>query len=67
LWNSTGAGADLPGYDFVVQAVGGLMSITGDAAGPPMKVGVALVEGLAGLHATIGILAAVSAPAADST
>ncbi|BEP12961.1 CoA transferase [Acidothermaceae bacterium B102] len=54
-----GAGADLPGYDFVVQAVGGLMSITGAAGGPPMKVGVALVDVLTGLHATIGILAAL--------
>jgi crotonobetainyl-CoA:carnitine CoA-transferase CaiB-like acyl-CoA transferase len=54
-----GAGADLPGYDFVVQAVGGLMSITGDASGQPMKVGVALVDVLTGLHATIGVLAAL--------
>ena len=54
-----GAGADLPGYDFVVQAVGGLMSITGDAGGQPMKVGVALVDVLTGLHATIGVLAAL--------
>ncbi len=52
-------GADLPGYDFVVQAVGGLMSITGELGGPPMKVGVALVDVLAGLHATIGVLAAL--------
>jgi crotonobetainyl-CoA:carnitine CoA-transferase CaiB-like acyl-CoA transferase len=54
-----GAGADLPGYDFVVQAVGGLMSITGEAGGPAMKVGVALVDVLTGLHATIGVLAAL--------
>src|SRR5690606_380461 len=40
----SGEGADLPGYDFLVQAVGGLMSITGPADGPPMKVGVALVD-----------------------
>lgn len=52
-------GSARPGYDFVVQAVGGLMSITGEAEGGPMKVGVALVDLLAGLHATIGILAAV--------
>jgi crotonobetainyl-CoA:carnitine CoA-transferase CaiB-like acyl-CoA transferase len=52
-------GAGLPGYDFVVQAVGGLMSITGEADGPPMKVGVALVDVLTGLHATIAILAAL--------
>ena len=55
----TGVGADLPGYDFVVQAVGGLMSITGQADGPPTKVGVALVDVLTGLHATIGVLAAL--------
>lgn len=54
-----GAGADIPGYDFVVQAVGGLMSITGNAGGPPTKVGVALVDVLTGLHATIGVLAAL--------
>ena len=37
-------GADLPGYDFIVQALGGLMSITGDADGSPFKAGVALVD-----------------------
>jgi crotonobetainyl-CoA:carnitine CoA-transferase CaiB-like acyl-CoA transferase len=55
----SGPGADLPGYDFVVQAVGGLMSITGEAGGPPTKVGVALVDVLTGLHATVAILAAL--------
>ncbi|HET9720656.1 MAG TPA: CoA transferase [Solirubrobacteraceae bacterium] len=55
-----GAGAaHLPGYDLLVQALGGLMSITGPADGPPHKVGVALVDVLAGLYATIGILTAV--------
>ena len=53
-------GAALPGYDFLVQAVGGLMSITGDAAGEPTKVGVALVDVLTGKDAVIGILAAVA-------
>lgn len=52
-------GAHLPGYDFVVQAAGGLMSITGERGGPPMKVGVALVDVITGLHATIGILASL--------
>jgi len=56
----SGAGADLPGYDFLVQAVGGLMSITGDADGPPTKVGVALVDVLTGKDAVIGILAALA-------
>lgn len=52
-------GAALPGYDFVVQAVGGLMSITGHQGGTPTKVGVALVDVLTGLHATIAVLAAL--------
>jgi crotonobetainyl-CoA:carnitine CoA-transferase CaiB-like acyl-CoA transferase len=50
---------DVAGYDFLAQAVGGLMSITGDADGEPHKVGVALVDVMAGLHAAIGILAAL--------
>ena len=49
----------LPGYDLLVQALGGLMSITGPADGHPHKVGVALVDVLAGLFATIGILASI--------
>jgi crotonobetainyl-CoA:carnitine CoA-transferase CaiB-like acyl-CoA transferase len=48
-----------PGYDFVAQAESGLMSITGPRRGPPYKVGVALVDVLAGLHAAAGILAAL--------
>ncbi len=55
-----GTGADLPGYDFVVQAVGGLMSMTGHPGGEPTKVGVALVDVLTGKDATIGILAALA-------
>lgn len=54
-----GQGATLPGYDLLVQAVGGLMSITGTPDGEPQKVGVALVDVLAGLFSTIGILAAL--------
>src|SRR4051812_43699261 len=49
-----------PGYDFVAQAESGLMSITGDADGEPMKVGVAVVDVLTGLHAAVAILAGVS-------
>jgi crotonobetainyl-CoA:carnitine CoA-transferase CaiB-like acyl-CoA transferase len=48
-----------PGYDFVAQAETGLMSITGPEDGPPYKVGVALVDVLAGLHAATAILAAL--------
>ncbi|WP_433372028.1 CaiB/BaiF CoA transferase family protein [Actinoplanes sp. CA-142083] len=54
-----GPGNDQPGYDFLVQAVGGLMSITGEADGGPLKVGVALVDVLTAKDATIGILAAL--------
>ena len=55
----SGAGAQLPGYDLLIQALGGLMSITGSADGEPQKVGVAVVDVLAGLFATVGILAAL--------
>jgi crotonobetainyl-CoA:carnitine CoA-transferase CaiB-like acyl-CoA transferase len=54
-----GAGAGLPGYDFLVQAMSGLMSITGPAEGEPTKVGVALVDVLTGLYAFGGVLAAL--------
>jgi crotonobetainyl-CoA:carnitine CoA-transferase CaiB-like acyl-CoA transferase len=52
-------GAHLPGYDLLVQAVGGLMSITGPEPQTPTKVGVALVDVVTGLHAAIGILSAL--------
>lgn len=52
-------GAALPGYDLLIQALGGLMSITGQPDGEPTKVGVAMVDVLAGLFATVGILAAL--------
>lgn len=55
----SGAGAELPGYDLLIQAMGGLMSITGEPDGPPQKAGVALVDVIAGLFATVGILAAL--------
>jgi crotonobetainyl-CoA:carnitine CoA-transferase CaiB-like acyl-CoA transferase len=59
-FGSSEAGAALPGYDLLVQAVGGLMSITGEEQGPPTKVGVALVDIIAGLFATVAILAALA-------
>jgi crotonobetainyl-CoA:carnitine CoA-transferase CaiB-like acyl-CoA transferase len=49
----------LPGYDLLVQAVGGLMSVTGSPDTEPTKAGVAVVDVLAGLHASTGILAAL--------
>jgi crotonobetainyl-CoA:carnitine CoA-transferase CaiB-like acyl-CoA transferase len=54
-----GRGATLPGYDLLVQALGGLMSITGEPEGEPQKVGVAIVDVVAGLFASVGILAAL--------
>lgn len=54
-----GPGAALPGYDLLIQALGGLMSVTGSPGGEPQKVGVAVVDVLAGLFATTGILAAL--------
>jgi crotonobetainyl-CoA:carnitine CoA-transferase CaiB-like acyl-CoA transferase len=55
----SGAGAHLPGYDLVVQAVGGMMSVTGSPESGPTKAGVALVDVVTGLHAVTGILAAL--------
>src|SRR5215469_3420647 len=58
-FGGSGPGAELPGYDLLAQALGGLMSITGEPEGEPLKVGVALVDVIAGLYAAIGILAAL--------
>ncbi|WP_443048269.1 CaiB/BaiF CoA transferase family protein [Streptomyces sp. H39-C1] len=55
----SGKGAALPGYDLLLQAVGGLMSVTGPESGEPVKTGVAVVDVLTGLHAAIGVLAAL--------
>ena len=55
----TAGGAAIPGYDLLVQAVGGLMSVTGEPHGQPLKAGVALVDVITGLHAALGILAAL--------
>ncbi|MFJ3903874.1 CaiB/BaiF CoA transferase family protein [Streptomyces sp. NPDC090025] len=52
-------GAALPGYDLLVQAMGGLMSVTGEPGGPGTKAGVALVDVITGLHAGMGVLAAL--------
>lgn len=65
-FGSTGEGADVPGFDFLVQGMGGLMSITGPADGEPYRVGVAMVDVLAGLHALAGILAALHARDANA-
>src|SRR6476661_5363537 len=54
-------GRTLPGYDLMVQAMSGLMSLTGDADGPPYRAGISVFDVMAGLHATIGVLAALNA------
>jgi crotonobetainyl-CoA:carnitine CoA-transferase CaiB-like acyl-CoA transferase len=58
-FGSTGDGATLAGYDFLVQAMSGVMAITGEADGEPTKIGSAMVDNLTGLYAAIAILAAV--------
>ncbi|HEY8347813.1 MAG TPA: CoA transferase [Symbiobacteriaceae bacterium] len=55
----TGPYAGLPGYDFVVQAMGGLMSVTGEPEGPPTKVGVAVADLTTGMLAAMAIAAAL--------
>jgi crotonobetainyl-CoA:carnitine CoA-transferase CaiB-like acyl-CoA transferase len=55
----TGPYKDLPGYDYIIQAMSGLMSITGEPDGEPVKVGVAIADVLTGLYTCIGILGAM--------
>ena len=55
----TGPGRNVPGYDLTVQAISGLMSLTGDPAGPPYRAGISVFDVMAGNHAVIGILAAL--------
>jgi len=59
-FGQTGPYAARAGYDVLLQAMGGLMSITGDPAHGPQKVGVAVVDLLTGMYATVGILAAIA-------
>lgn len=59
----TGPLRDVPGYDFAIQAMSGLMSITGPIEGPPTKVGVAVSDVVTGLYAAIGVLACLHARA----
>ena len=58
-YGQTGPYKDQPGWDFIIQAQGGVMSITGEPDGPPTKVGVAIVDITAGFFACAGILAAL--------
>ncbi|WP_433833626.1 CaiB/BaiF CoA transferase family protein [Actinoplanes sp. CA-015351] len=54
-----GAGSSMPGYDLMVQAISGLMSLTGDPSGSPFRAGISVFDVMAGLHASLGILAAL--------
>jgi crotonobetainyl-CoA:carnitine CoA-transferase CaiB-like acyl-CoA transferase len=55
----SGEGASLPGYDLLVQASSGLMSLTGSPEGPGYRAGISVFDVVTGLHSTIGILAAL--------
>jgi crotonobetainyl-CoA:carnitine CoA-transferase CaiB-like acyl-CoA transferase len=58
-FGQTGPYANRAGYDYLAQAMGGIMSVTGPPEGPPMKVGVGIADVTTGLYATIGILSAL--------
>ena len=55
----SGKGAAVPGYDLMVQAVSGLMSLTGDPEGPPYRAGISVFDVMSGLQSVIGVLAAL--------
>ncbi len=58
-YGQTGPNAAKPGYDLMAQGYGGMMSLTGDPDGQPMKVGVGVADVMCGMYATTGILAAL--------
>jgi len=58
-FGQTGPYAERPGYDFVAQAMGGMMSITGESDGPPLKPGVALADLSTGMYAAVSVLIAL--------
>jgi crotonobetainyl-CoA:carnitine CoA-transferase CaiB-like acyl-CoA transferase len=58
-FGQTGPYAGRAGYDFLIQGMGGIMSITGEPDGEPMKVGVGIADVMTGMYATVGILAAL--------
>ena len=59
-YGTKGPNGGMPGYDFLLQAESGLMAITGESDGAPMKLGVAVVDIATGMNAVIGILAALN-------
>ncbi len=58
-YGQTGPNASKPGYDLMAQGYGGIMSLTGDPVGAPMKVGVGIADVMCGMYACVGILAAL--------
>ncbi len=58
-FGQTGPNRDKPGYDLMAQGFGGIMSVTGEPDGAPMKVGVGIADVMCGMYATVGILAAL--------
>jgi crotonobetainyl-CoA:carnitine CoA-transferase CaiB-like acyl-CoA transferase len=66
-FGSTPEGAKLAGYDLMVQGISGLMSLTGDPEGEAYRAGISVFDVMAGMHATIGILAALERRHATGT
>ena len=58
-FGQTGPYAKRAGYDFLIQGMGGIMSLTGEPEGTPMKVGVGIADVMTGMYAAVGILAAL--------
>jgi crotonobetainyl-CoA:carnitine CoA-transferase CaiB-like acyl-CoA transferase len=64
-YGQTGPDAELPGYDAIAQALGGVVSVTGEATGPPVRVGTPVADLGAAMWAAIGVLAALHARSAS--
>jgi crotonobetainyl-CoA:carnitine CoA-transferase CaiB-like acyl-CoA transferase len=56
----TYGGAALPGYDLLIQAASGMMAMTGEADGPPLRTGISAIDVMTGLHAAVAVLAALN-------
>ncbi|MDQ7905262.1 CoA transferase [Phytohabitans sp. ZYX-F-186] len=56
----THAGAAMPGYDLLIQAASGMMAMTGEADGPPLRAGISAIDVMTGLHSAVAVLAALN-------